>query len=143
MSRFQENFLEIIKNANAKRKEKIFMKFFHPFFKYWKSCCRVSILSNLPRYFCHHYLEWFSDHLGPCLAYFFFSIHTYEFVTLWGLVCGSALLCICALKLCTDLYILLQTTQTNEVRMNKWYKQSKGTFVLFVAFVVFGEFPHV
>ncbi len=54
MSRFQENFLEIQKkNANAKRREKIFRKFFHAFFKYRKYCGGVSILSNPPRY--HYY----------------------------------------------------------------------------------------
>ncbi len=54
--RFHKNFLEIRKNANAERVEKIFRKFFHAFFKYRKYrnyCGGVSILSNLPRY--RHY----------------------------------------------------------------------------------------
>ncbi len=38
MNRFQENFLEIRKNANAIRVEKIFRKFFHAFFKFRKYC---------------------------------------------------------------------------------------------------------
>ncbi len=50
MSRFQENFQEIRKNANAKRVEKIFRNFFLAFFKYRKYCGGVSILSNPPRY---------------------------------------------------------------------------------------------
>ncbi len=43
MSRLQENFLEIQKNTNAKKLEKIFRKFFHAFIKYWKHCGEVSI----------------------------------------------------------------------------------------------------
>ncbi len=66
LSRYQENFLEIRKTANAKRIEKIFRKFFHAFFKYQKYCSggidtiesvKISILSNWYRYFCHHYLK--------------------------------------------------------------------------------------
>ncbi len=38
MSRFQDNFLEIQKNANAKSLEKSFRKFFRGFFKYRKYC---------------------------------------------------------------------------------------------------------
>ncbi len=50
MSKFQENLLEIRKNANTKRVEKMFRKFFHPCFKYGKYCGDLSIPSNLPRY---------------------------------------------------------------------------------------------
>ncbi len=53
MSRFQENFLEIWKNTNAKQVEKIFRTGFHAFFQYRmyrNYCVRVLILSNQPRY---------------------------------------------------------------------------------------------
>ncbi len=52
LSRFQENFLEIWKNANTKRIDQIFRKVLHTSFKYQsiRSIVVGSILSNPPRY---------------------------------------------------------------------------------------------
>ncbi len=50
LSIFQENFLKIQKNTNAKKVEKILRNFFHAFFKYGRYCGKLSILSNPPRY---------------------------------------------------------------------------------------------
>ncbi len=50
VSRFRENFLEIRKKGKCKKAEKISWMFFRAFFKYWKYCSGVSILSYLLRY---------------------------------------------------------------------------------------------